>query len=180
MEKISAQSVFICGMMGSGKSTVGKILAKQLNVPFQDLDSLIAEESGMTIPEIFEKKGEAGFRSIERNLVLKESQSSKGVLALGGGSLQNQQVVDQLIASGQLIFLKVSQSVLLDRLSSEQHRPLLKNSKSSRRDLQEKISQLIDERLPFYSQAQIIVEAEGKTPQKIAEELTQKLKDYEG
>ncbi len=180
MEKINKQPVFICGMMGSGKSTVGKILAEKLNVPFQDLDSLIAEEAGMSIPEIFEEKGETRFRSIERHLLMKESQTSKGILALGGGSLQNQQIVDQLKASGQLVFLKVSQSVLLERLSSEQHRPLLKDSKSSRRDLQKKISQLIDERLPFYTQAQIILETDGKTPQKIAEELTQKLKDYEG
>lgn len=170
-----SKPVFLCGMMGSGKSSVGKRLASKLNVPFKDLDKLITRQESMSIPEIFSQKGEDYFREIERNLLIKESQRAKGVMALGGGSLQNQQVVDHLKIYGWLVFLKVPQSVLLKRLKSGRNRPML-----SQTDIEQKIDQLLTERNPFYEQAEITISIGTESHNRVVDNLVKKLSIYEG
>lgn len=170
-----SKPVFLCGMMGAGKSTVGKRLATKLNVPFNDLDSMITHQESMSIPDIFSQKGEDYFRKTERRLLIRESQRTKGVMALGGGSLQNQQVVDHLKIYGWLVFLKVPQSVLLSRLKSARNRPML-----SKTNIEQKIDQLLTERAPFYEQADITVEAGKETHNQVVDQLIKKLSVYEG
>ncbi len=181
MEKIKLkQPLFLCGMMGSGKSTVGRELASVLEVDFHDLDSMIIEEAGMPIPKIFEQKGEQWFRDLEQKLLIRESQKISGVMALGGGSLQNQRIVDHLKIYGWMIFLNVPESVLLDRLSGDKNRPKLKQGKENREELRKTISTLFEQRLQLYSQAQITVDTNSDSPGEIAETILKKIKIYDG
>src|SRR5690625_5362958 len=101
----SNQPIFLCGMMGAGKSTIGPRLADLMEKPFADLDQIIEETEKMTIPAIFEKKGESWFRKRERELLIQTAREFNGVLALGGGSLQNQELTDQLKMYGWLVYL---------------------------------------------------------------------------
>ncbi|MEX2455872.1 MAG: shikimate kinase [Balneolaceae bacterium] len=170
-----SKPIFLCGMMGSGKSTIGKRLAARLNVPFRDLDKLITQQESMSIPGIFSQKGEDYFRETERNLLIKECERTKGVMALGGGSLQNQQVVDHLKLVGRLVFLKVPQSVLLKRLKSGRNRPML-----SETNIEQKINQLLTERNPFYEQAEITISIGTESHNRVVDNLVKKLSVYEG
>jgi shikimate kinase len=171
------QPLFLCGMMGSGKSTIGKQLAKELNIPFADLDSLIEKQENRTIPEIFAGEGEEAFRTIEQKLLIKRAQETEGVLALGGGSLQNQQITDHIKLQGWLIFINPPRAVLLNRLKNSKKRPMLNSPEDVNR--QEIIDRLIDERLPFYSQAHITVNTGGLKKKEIVDLIIQKLKMYE-
>lgn len=180
MDKITLKKpVFLCGMMGSGKSTVARKLAGELSVPFCDLDELIVEKAGKSIPEIFEEEGETEFRKLERSLLVRESQYFKGVMALGGGSLQGQHIVDHLKIYGWLVFLDVPQSVISDRISGDENRPMLKAEKSNRPE-DTKIKSLLEERLPLYRQAEITISAGNRPADEIVNELIKKLTLYDG
>jgi shikimate kinase len=169
--------IFLCGMMGSGKSTIGKSLARRLDVPFSDLDAIITEQEGRSIPEIFSSDGEETFRKIEQQLLIKTVQSVEGVLALGGGSLQNQQITDHVKLHGWLIFINPPLSVLLSRLRRSKNRPMLNTGGiDSHRNT---IERLMDERLPFYSQAHITINTDGLTKKDIVDTIVAKLKFYE-
>jgi len=174
------QPLFMCGMMGSGKSTVGKQLADRLGAPFKDLDSMIEDEAGMIIPEIFSHHGEQWFRDLERKILIRESQTFSGVMALGGGSLHNQWIVDHLKIYGWLIFLRVPLSVILTRVSQNINRPMLKRNSDEDASKREKLSVLLDERLPLYKQAQITIDAGDQDPGSVSEEIIKKLKLYDG
>src|SRR6056297_3683554 len=168
MEKLTLkQPVFLCGMMGSGKSTVGRKLAEELNVPFQDLDEMIVEKAGMSIPDIFKDQGEAGFRKLERKILVRESQYFKGVMALGGGSLQNQHIIDHLKIYGWLVFLDVPQSVIWKRISGDSNRPMLaSDSRSENPDedaVRTRIQRLMDARRAYYQQSEITITAGDRT-----------------
>lgn len=175
-KKIISHPVFICGMMGSGKSTIGKQLAEDLNVPFTDLDDMIEESEGMTIPEIFNQNKEEGFREIEKRLLVKLAGDVEGVVALGGGSLQNQQIVDHLKLYGWLVYIDASQVEILDRLSDTSGRPMIDDSK----ELSSRISSLFDERMKFYEQAHFSIQTEKKPVEQITTEILKKLTIYEG
>src|SRR5690625_1393073 len=92
----SNQPIFLCGMMGAGKSTFVPRLEDLMEKPFADLDQIIEETEKMTIPAIFEKKSESWFRNRERELLIQTAREFNGVLALGGGRLQNQEITNQL------------------------------------------------------------------------------------
>lgn len=168
--------VYLCGMMGSGKSTIGEKLAEELEVPFKDLDSVIEESEGKTIPEIFEQDGEPEFRKIERKHLIKLSGNFLGVLALGGGSLQNQQIVDHLKIYGWLVFIDTSQEEIVKRLSDPSGRPMLERSN----EIAERISNLFDERMKFYEQSHFSVQTENKSIDEITTEIVKKINIYEG
>lgn len=175
-KRVISHPVFLCGMMGSGKSTIGEHLAKELSMPFTDLDSVIEESEGMTIPEIFNQEGEEGFREIEKKQILKVTGSAEGVVALGGGALQNQQIVDHLKLYGWLVYIDASQVEILDRLSGTSGRPMLDNSE----EIEQRISSLFDERLKFYKQAHFSIQTEKKPVEQVTTEILKKLKIYEG
>lgn len=173
------QPVFLCGMMGSGKSTVGRALADRLNVPFRDLDRMIEEKAEKSIPEIFEESGEATFRKIERETLLEVTKSPSGVIALGGGSLQNQHLTDHIKLSGWLVFLNAPIDDIADRLHRREGRPMVSENTASKSDLHDKISTLMKQRIPYYSQAHLTVQIKDLTPRTITEEIIDKLAFYE-
>lgn len=175
-QSILSHPVFLCGMMGSGKSTIGEKLAEELNVPFTDLDTVIEEAAGMTIPEIFDRSEEAGFRKIERTQLIKLAGNTEGVLALGGGALQNQQIVDHLKMYGWLVFIDASVEEIVNRLSDPSGRPMLENSE----ELSARISSLFDERLPFYEQSHFSIQTKKKSIEEVITEIVKKLTIYEG
>ncbi len=161
MNQNNNQAIFLCGMMGTGKSLIGKHVARKLNLPFTDLDSQIESETGKKIPQIFEEKGESGFREIEKNTLINYLYDPKGVLALGGGSLQNQELVDLIKNSGILIFIDTPNEILLSRLKKSRRRPMINGLDTDQ--LKKLIEKLLEERKPFYNQANIIVSGAAKS-----------------
>jgi shikimate kinase len=172
------QPVFLCGMMGSGKSTVGRILAKQLSLPFHDLDEIIERVAGISIPDIFKNRGEEGFRKLEKKCLLEVVKEAEGVIALGGGALQNQMIVDHIKLYGWLVFIRTPIITIVERLHQKDGRPMVDSK--NRKALEDRISELLAERLPFYEQAPISIQTGDQTPEEAAKEIIKKLAVYEG
>ncbi|MEX0722669.1 MAG: shikimate kinase [Gracilimonas sp.] len=157
------ERVFICGFMASGKSTLGKALAKKLDREFIDLDKIIEKREGMYIKQIFNKIGEAYFREKEWEYLLDLTRNFKGVVALGGGALQNQRVVDHLKIHGLLIFLDTPMEEVVERVFASEERPILFDEAGkikSKESLFKELKTLYSGREEFYKQAQITI----KTP----------------
>lgn len=177
MSKQIKQPIFLCGMMGAGKTTAGRPLAKKLHVPFFDLDQMIIEHENKTIPEIFKINGEEYFREIERRLLIAQTDEMEGVMALGGGALQSQLVVDHIKLNGWLVYLDPPQETILKRLQTETGRPMISGKDSAK--LKTKIYTLLKERTPFYTQAHITVKTATLTPEETVNLIIKKLSFYE-
>lgn len=169
--------IFLSGMMGAGKSTIGKRLAHRIGLPFFDLDQLIIDREQRSISEIFSSEGEDYFRELEASILVETSKTTKGILALGGGSLQNQHLVDHIKLYGWLIFLDVPVQILHKRLKNSTHRPLVKQA--GKEGLQEKLDQMLQERLPFYKQAHITIKTQNRSKRDITDEIIKKVTLYE-
>lgn len=176
------ERIFLCGFMGAGKSVIGKKLAKELELSFLDLDDKIEEQAGQSIPEIFEESGESAFRVAERRALLEVIRTYDGVVSLGGGSLQNQHMVDHVKLNGLLIFIETPISVILDRISQDDNRPLLldeQGNPKSKKQLESELTALYEERLPLYEQAVIQIENDGsKSVEDIVEKLLKKIRNH--
>ncbi len=123
---MNSRNLALFGMMGAGKSTVGREVARRLGRRFADTDAEIERWSGRTIPELFEQHGEAGFRQLERQVIVELSNFHDLVLALGGGTVLRDDNVADLLLSGVLVELRATPEVLIDRLSgAADGRPLL-------------------------------------------------------
>ena len=158
--------IFLCGFMGAGKSTIGRKLAEKLALTFLDLDDYITHKAGKSIPEIFEEGGEQSFRKAERRCILEIIRTYEGIVALGGGSLQNQHMVDHIKLNGLLVFIETPISVILERINKDTNRPLLLNEEGEVKEkemLEKELSALYDKRLPLYRQAELTVTDDGNT-----------------
>lgn len=147
------KSVFLIGLPGSGKTTLGVPLAKKLGYQFHDLDDEIEEKTGMIIPEIFEQFGEDYFRRIEKEVLYNHQGTQQAVISTGGGApcfFDNMKFINQ---QGRSLFIDVSPIALFDRLyeGGTDNRPLLKGK--SAEELLEEIKQKRTQRLRFYQQA---------------------------
>lgn len=148
--------VYLVGMPGSGKSTLGRQLAGHLAIPFVDLDSEIEKSEGKKIPDIFSTYGEAHFRKIESTLLQLFANSKKDfVMATGGGAPCYHKGMDIINKTGVSIFLDVSVNEILERLKNNNDRPLLAGDLLTR---EQKLLEIAKVRLPFYRQAQIVVD----------------------
>ena len=151
-------SLFLCGFMGSGKTTIGKKAAERLDAAFIDLDEVIVRRYGKPIAEIFKQEGEDYFRKAEWKTLKALLPQKKGIYALGGGSLHNQHVVDHIKLFGLLIFIDTPFEILFERIRKNTSRPLLLdedgNIKQDNR-LREELMDLYQKRKPLYEQAQI-------------------------
>ncbi|ACD66168.1 MAG TPA: shikimate kinase [Sulfurihydrogenibium sp.] len=163
------KNIYLVGFMGSGKSTVGKILAEKLNMKFVDIDKLIEEKEGMKIKDIFEQKGESYFRELERKQIEAIVNQEGLVVSTGGGLGANLNNMNLMKKNGDVVWLDVSLNTVLDRLKNDQDRPLLKQPI-------EKIKQLFEERKNVYRLANIRINADKKTPSQIVEEILTKIK----
>ncbi len=164
----------LVGFMGSGKSTVGRLLSRKLSLPFVDLDSLIVERTGMSIPQIFREKGEGYFREIEREILISELSSSRNlILSTGGGApayRDNMNLINRFSTS---IFLHASFETLFSRISGDRNRPLASLDR-------ERLKNLFLKRLPFYRKAHITINTEGKTPADVVNEVVSTLNGGKG
>ncbi len=164
--------IILLGYMGSGKSTVGKKLAELLNFKFMDLDAYIEERESLSIPDIFESKGEIYFRKKE-HAYLKEvlAASERVVLATGGGTpCYGNNLATMLETSKNVFYLRVSLNGLLARLKTEkEQRPLIKDVPDS--ELLEFMGKHLFERSFFYNQASKVISCDAKTPEAIAAEI---------
>ncbi|WP_440998601.1 shikimate kinase [Fodinibius sp. SL11] len=174
--------IFLSGFMGAGKSVIGKSLARQLDLAFLDLDEKIEEQVGQSIPKLFEESGESTFRTAERRALLEVIRNFEGVVSLGGGSLQNQHMLDHVKLNGLLVFIETPISVILDRISQDENRPLLldeQGNPKSKKQLKNELTALYEERLTLYQQAVIKVENDGQqSVEEIVEMLLKKIKNH--
>ncbi len=150
--------IVMVGMMGAGKSAIGRRLAHRLGVPFVDADAEIESAAGATIAEIFEKHGEAAFRDGERRVIARLLEGPVGVLATGGGAFMDAETRARIKSRAVTVWLKANLDTLVDRVSRRGHRPLLKNG-----DPREILARLIALRDPVYAEADITVET-GHAP----------------
>ena len=150
--------VFICGFMGAGKSAIGKSLSGLLGVPFQDLDKYIEINEHRSVSRIFEERGEAYFRKLEIKYVKRLLNQESMVVALGGGTLQNEQILDELKNSGLILFIDTPMNVILERLKRNNNRPVIQNEDGSQMEdsiLEDFVYRLHKKRLPTYQKAHL-------------------------
>lgn len=147
MEGASVGNIVLTGMMGTGKTVVGRYLAEQLKIPFYDLDELIEQESGLDIPTIFREQGEAVFRALEREMVARLCELQGCVIATGGGTIVNPENLRRLRKHGEIICLTAAPERILERVEGMEHRPLLWH-----RDRLERIREVTQGRAAVYAQ----------------------------
>jgi shikimate kinase len=153
-QSLGARSVVLIGLMGAGKTAVGRRLANWLDLPFIDADSEIEEAAGQTIKEIFAEHGEAYFREGERKVIARLLDGGPQVLATGGGAYMNPKTRAAIKARGISVWLNADLRVLLKRVGRRDHRPLL-----SVGDPEAVMKKLMAERGPVYAEADITVES---------------------
>ena len=136
-------AVYLCGFMGCGKSTVGKLLAKKLGKKYTDLDIYIVEQEGMKIPEIFEKYGEAYFRIAETKGLIELAEAG-GVIATGGGALLSEENGETAKKAGLVIFIDTAFETCYQRIKDDKNRPIAYNS------TKEQLKERFDFRRPLY------------------------------
>jgi shikimate kinase len=180
-------NIILTGFMGSGKSSVGKLLAKELddksgkssvgqllseklNYKFVDLDELIVKHEGKSINDIFAEKGEKYFRDIETKIVKEISLEDKQVVATGGGVVLREENMDALEKSGQIIYLHVSPEVVYERLKDDDSRPLLKV-----KDPLQKIKELLDKREPYYKRNNFMIDTSNMTVEEVVQEIVKEI-----
>jgi shikimate kinase len=161
------KNIFLIGLMGSGKTTIGKILSKTLNKDFYDSDHVVEEKTGVKVPLIFEYEGEVGFRTREER-VLKDLVFHKNiVLATGGGVILSKNNCKLLSNNGHVIYLKSNCDDLVARMTGDQSRPLLQEG-----DLKENLETLFKIRDPIYASiSDYIIETAGKRAKEISYEI---------
>ena len=157
---LGSRSIVLVGMMGAGKSSIGRRLASRLGIPFIDADAEIESAAGMTIPEIFEKHGEPYFRAGEARVIARLLENGPQVLATGGGSVMDAQTRALIGEKGVSIWLKADIDVLLKRTKRRNDRPLV-----------EKIKDLLPLREPLYAQANIIIQSRDEPHDTIIDEI---------
>jgi len=169
-EKLGGRNIFLIGMMGSGKSQTGPVLAKMINYAFVDTDDVIEKASKQSISSIFEKDGEKVFRDVEKKVLKEISQHHSLVIATGGGLVtlpENWGILHQ----GIVIWLDLDLKRSIKRLESDKKkRPLLIGD-----DLAENFSQIYESRKPIYSESDLRIEVEDQSPSELATMIAERL-----
>ena len=168
-------NIFLVGLMGSGKTTIGRALAKKLNLRFVDADHEIEARTGASIPLIFEIEGEASFRQREADVIRDLSAQQGIVLATGGGAVLNEQSRRYLHERGTVIYLRASVNSILQRTSHDRNRPLLQTA-----DPRARIEELSKQRAPLYEEvAHITIETGRPNVQSVVQNILSQLERRE-
>ncbi len=149
---LGCRCLVLVGLMGAGKTSVGRRLAQRLDLPFVDADAAIEEAAGMTIPEIFAQHDETYFRDGERRVIARLLREGPQVLATGGGAFMNAETRATILDGHLSVWLKADLDVLMHRVKRRGNRPLLKNG-----DAEQTMRRLMDERYPVYALADVTV-----------------------
>ena len=151
------KTIVMVGMMGAGKTAVGRALAARLDVPFLDSDHEIEAAANMSIPEIFSRDGEPFFRLKERQVIARLLEEERGVLSTGGGAFLSEENRTLITEGGVSVWLQADPEVLWNRVRHRDSRPLLRTS-----DPKATLRALYDARVPFYEQADLTVHSDGQ------------------
>ena len=154
-------------MMGSGKSTIGRLLAQKLNLRFFDIDFLIENKTNMKIDEIFEKKGEEAFRNLEKEITLKFLNKTNCIISLGGGAFINEIIKTKVQKKGIAIWLNWNSQTLINRIRKNKKRPIALNLDDNG------LKNLINSRSKIYSKANYKINCENMNKTEIIKKITQ-------
>jgi len=171
---IAGRSLVLVGFMGSGKSSVGRELAKRWNFRFVDTDAMIRHKYDLSIPDIFAKHGEDFFREEEYQALVRLRGISSTVIATGGGIVIQPRNLPLLRALGPVVWLCADQTTILDRVGKSTHRPMLNQANP-----QESVARLLKERAPLYDQAaDLRIETTGLTHREVADRIVSGLDEF--
>ncbi len=168
---LDGRSIVLVGLMGAGKTSVGRCLAQRLDLPFADADSEIERAAGKTIPEIFADHGEEEFRSGEKRVIARLLEEGPQILATGGGAFMDEETRNNIKTQGISLWLSADLDLLYKRVKKRSNRPLLAQG-----DVKETLQKLIDVRYPVYAQADVEVASRDVPHQKIVSTIIQELK----
>lgn len=160
------RTIVLVGLMGAGKTSIGRRLAARLGLAFRDADIEIEHAAGMTIPEIFATHGEPAFRDGEKRVIARLLSEPVHVLATGGGAYMNAETRTAISQRGLSVWLRADINELLRRTAKRSNRPLLKQG-----DPREVLERLIQERYPVYAEADIIVDSGPGAPEEMVEKV---------
>lgn len=163
---LGRRNLVFVGLMGAGKSAIGRLVAQELNIPFVDSDHEIERVSRMTVPELFEAYGEPEFRALEARVIKRLLRTGPRVLSTGGGAFINDDTRALVLRNGLSVWLKADLEVLWERVCKRDSRPLLKteNPKAT-------LSKLLDIRYPVYAAADLTVQSRDAPKEAIAAEV---------
>ena len=170
LKALGKRSIVFVGLMGAGKTAIGRKVAATLGIPFLDSDQEIEAVSRMTVPELFETYGEPEFRSLEQRVIARVLEQGPQVLSTGGGAFMNEQTREAIAAYAVSVWLKADLDVLMERVSKKQNRPLLKAP-----DPRAVMQRLIDERYPVYAEASLTVPTRDEKKEVISEDVINSL-----
>ena len=162
----SKKNLVFLGMMGSGKSSIGYLVSKKLNLKFIDIDNMIEDEMRMKISNIFKERGENYFRNLEEKITLKSLKTNTGVISLGGGAFINEKIRKDVLTNHSSFWLNWSLEVLLKRIKNSKKRPLAFNS------TEQEIKDLIKKRSKIYSKAEFKINCDKLTKNEIVKKIT--------
>ena len=166
---LARQNVYLVGFMGTGKSTIGRELARLMGRKFIDVDQQIEKRLGLTVSEIFAQQGEATFRETEEEVALELAASSNRIIATGGGTILNPKIFRAFESSGTLVCLYTQRDDLVDRLQRTDKRPLLQGQ--SQEEVKARVQRLMDERATVYNRAGIRIDTTHLTPLSAARKI---------
>lgn len=164
-------NIVLIGFMGSGKTTVGRILARELKVHFADSDQMIEEKEAVTIPDIFKRFGEAYFRELEYKTIRSILKKDNTVVSTGGGAVLNKDLLEYMKYNARVVHLEASVETLWNRIKNCTNRPMLYSDNPRKR-----MEELYKERLPIYRKAHYNIITDCKKPIDVAKEIIQILK----
>ena len=168
--------IVLIGFMGSGKTTVGHLVAEKLNWPFVDTDSQIVEEAGLAIPDIFAAEGESGFRERETAVLTRLTTEPPSVISTGGGIITQPRNAPLLKSLGFVVWLSATEADIFSRVSRNRNRPLLLTP-----DPRQTIHNLLEQRRPLYAAfAHLTIETHGLEPEEIAYGVCESARHYYG
>ena len=164
------RTVVLVGLMGAGKTTAGRRLAKRLGRAFVDSDSEVEKAAGCSVDDIFSFHGEAVFRDVERRVIFRLLEGDPVILATGGGAFMDAEIRRKIAGRATTVWLRADLEILLERVSRRDTRPLLRGD-----DARAVLARLIDQRYPVYAQADIIVDTGNGSHNRVVETILKKL-----
>jgi len=177
-QPVKKKVVFLTGFMGSGKSTIGPILANTLGFEFVDVDKLIEKKANRKIVDIFSEAGEETFRAVERQALQEASSLEGAVVSLGGGTIANEENFEFVRRHGILVYIQLSPEEIIQRVQHRTDRPLLKDKNGNPlkgADLESRVRELLKFREQFYSRADIIIPAGHRKIGSTVDEIVKRL-----
>jgi shikimate kinase len=169
------KTIVLVGLMGAGKTSVGRLLAKRLDLEFIDADHEIEQAAQCSIEQIFERHGEAEFRDGEQRVIARILTGPTHVLATGGGAFMRKETRDAIRGRGISVWLRADLDLLLRRVSRRKNRPLLRNENP-----RQTLEKLIEERYPVYAEADIVVDSGDRRPGTIVDTVIEMIETFLG